>query len=137
MAYAIGWYIEGEVVYVQYSGVASVEEMHQEMIEANEFLAQGTRPLVHMLVDTTKVTKASTLVEVAQAMKGFRLDPHAGWIITVGEPDKLVKFITSIARQIWRVRQRSFDTMDEAIDFLREVDGELDWNKAEASILTS
>ena len=137
MPYTIGWYIEGEVIYVQYSGVASVEEMRNVMMETNVYLAQGNRPLVHILVDATHVTKASTLVEIAQAMKGFKPDPHMGWVITVGEQDKLVKFVNSIARQIWRARQRSFDTMDEAIDFLREVDDELDWSKAEASILTS
>ncbi len=137
MAYEFQWYIEGEVLYLQYFGDPKPEELHNFMMEINTYVTQGTRPLVHTIIDVSGVTRASTLVELAQAMRGYKPDARTGWMITVGEQDKLVKFAANVARQLLHMRQRSFPTMQEALDFLRDVDSGIDWSKANDRVLVS
>jgi len=135
MPHKIGWYIEGEVIYVQNRLETGAEEIHQLLKEINEYIAQSNRPLVHVINDLSQVTRPSSLVETAQALKGVRPDPRMGWTIMIGEQDKLVKFMSSIARQLLRLRQRSFDTLPQALDFLRDIDSGRDWSKADETVL--
>jgi hypothetical protein len=132
MPYSIRWYIEGEVIYIQNRLETSTQELHDLLMDINAYIAQSERPLVHVINDLSQVTKPFSLVEIAQALKGIRPDPRMGWVIMVGEKDKLVKFISSIARQLLHVRQRSYETLEEALDFLRDIDSGLDWSKADA-----
>lgn len=134
MPHKIRWYIEGEVIYIQNSLETGSEEIQNLLKEINEYIAQSERPLVHIINDLSRVTRPSSLVETAQALKGVRPDPRMGWTIMVGEQDKLVVFMSSIARQLLRLRQRSFKTLPEALDFLHEMDSGIDWSKADDKV---
>ena len=66
-------------------------------------------------------------------MREVDLKPSNGWSLTVGEKSPMVKFVSNLTRQLLRMRTHTFDTMEEAVAFLREVDSSIDWSKREAS----
>lgn len=137
MAHILGWYIENEVIYLQYGSEVTVQEMQDLLAAVNAYVEQTQRPLVHIVIDLTRIVKPLSLVETVKSLKGVRPHPRMGWTITIGEQDKLVKFIASVARQIWGLRQRSFNSLPEALDFLRDIDTRLDWSKADNRVLTA
>ncbi len=131
MAYKTGWYIEGQITYAQFISPSGVEELRAGLQELDRYAEQGQRPLIHTIVDLSRLEESIGLVKMAQAVKGRKPDPHIGWVIMVGEQNKVIRFTASVVRQILQMRQRSFDTLPEALDFLRDIDSGLDWSRAD------
>ncbi len=134
MAYKTGWYIEGQVSYAQCISPCDAEEFRAGLEEIDVLLGQGQRPLIHTIVDLTRLEESIGLVQMAKAIRGRKPDPRVGWVIMVGEQNKVVRFSASVVRQILQMRQRSFDTLDEALDFLRDIDSGIDWSRADNSV---
>ena len=135
MPYTMGWYIKNEVLFAQCGVSLSVEEAHNLLMDVNANTAQSNHPAVHAIFDLSKIEKPLGLLETAQALRGATAHPRVGWMVTVGEQDKLVKFSSTVARQLLRARQRSFLTIEEAIAFLKDIDSTIDWSQADDSVL--
>jgi hypothetical protein len=133
MPYSMEWYIPGAIIFSNYSGYVTREEMRQSMIELTELMATTDRQIVHTISEVSEVTEALPLKQVMDVMREANYKPSNGWAITVGEKKPMVKFVSNLARQLLRMRTRTFDTMEEALAFLREVDSSIDWSKREAS----
>ena len=136
MAYKIGWYIEGEITYAQCISPCSAEEFRAGLEEIDAYLEQGKRPLIHTIVDLTRLEETIGLVKMAQAIKGRKPNPRTGWVIMVGEQNKVIRFSASVVRQVLQMRQRSFDTLEEALDFLHYIDSGIDWSKADDRVFS-
>ncbi len=137
MPYRLNWYIEGQITYARFIGHSNAQELRACLEEQDLYLEQGQRPLVHTIIDLSHLEESIGLVNMAQAIKGRKPDPRVGWVITIGEQNKVVHFTASVVRQILQMRQRSYSTLLEALDFLREIDNGIDWSKADNSILES
>jgi hypothetical protein len=131
------WYVEHQVIFVKYWGEVTLDETRRQ-IEMNFFYNdQSTAPLVHAIIDLSGVTKPLNMAEMAAALKGLKPHPRSGWMITVGEKDPVVRFLSSVARQLFKLRQRAFHTFEEAVEFLKGMDTTIDWNKADLTVLTN
>lgn len=137
MPYTMGWYIDKEIVYMKCSTALSVAELHACLTEINGYIALSDRPLVHAIIDLTSLSKPLSLVEAAQAMKGYKAPAQMGWTISVGDQDKVVKFLSSVTAQILKVRQRSYNTLDEALAFLKDMDTTIHWDQANQAVLAA
>jgi hypothetical protein len=133
MPYAMDWYIPGAIVLSEYSGAVTKDEIRESTLELIKLLASTERPLVHTVTDISEVTEALPLTQVIGAIRETNFKPANGWHITVGEKSPMVKFVSNLSRQLLRMRTRTFDTMEEALAFLRETDSSIDWSKREAS----
>ncbi len=51
--------------------------------------------------------------------------PRYGWTLVVGSTNPFQRFVVAIANNFFKGRQRNFDTREEALDFLNEVDSTL------------
>jgi hypothetical protein len=110
----------------------------QEYIKDAYILSdQSPRSLVHVVADSSNVTKNLNIKDVMKTLGNVKPHPKAGWNITVGETDKLIKFTTDVARQILRLRTCSFDTLEQAIAFLKDIDPSIDWQQADQMVLTT
>jgi hypothetical protein len=78
-------------------------------------------PLVHVLVDTTQTTRMPTNIGQLRKIIHTNTDARIGWIVTV-TPNPLFRFLSSVVVQLVGQRMRQFQTLREAINFLREVD---------------
>jgi hypothetical protein len=71
-----------------------------------------------------------------QRMLEIYKHPSLGWVISVGNKNPLFQFFASVIAQIYRARARRFNTIQEALDFLREQDTTLNWDEADNTVFT-
>lgn len=135
MPFQVRWYIEKQVVYVRFWGELTVEDLRAEVEQGLHYVEISDRPLVHIIIDASKVTKNLNLRELGSVMSGRKSHPRGGWTIMVGEQDILMRFLASVGRQLLKLRQRSCDTFAQAVDFLKEVDTSIDWETADNTVL--
>lgn len=137
MAVKTSWYVPDAVIFVQFSGETTVEDMQEYIKDAYILSDQSTRSLVHVIADSSLVTQNLNIKTVMKTLGSVKPHPKAGWNITVGETDKLIKFTTDVARQILRLRTRSFDTLEQATAFLKDIDPSIDWQQVDQTLLTT
>ncbi len=129
------WYVPETVIYVQFWGETTVADMQQYIDDAYRLSDLSSRSLVHVIADTSRVTKGINIKEVMKTVSNVKPHPKAGWNITVGEKDKIIRFTTDVARQLLRLRTRSFNTIDEAVAFLKDIDHSIDWTTVDQKVL--
>ena len=123
MPFEISWYQPHRVIYWQVWGQVTLEDVAQMRQGQQNFLSEGTMP-VHTLANIGDVVDFPTdLRQLKEALDGVN-HPHLGWILVVGTASPLKRFVTTTVTQIVipSVRLRMFNTMDEAIEFLKHVD---------------
>jgi hypothetical protein len=135
MPYTIRWYIDKHVLFVHYRMGSTPEEINAFLNELNSYARECEHPLMHVIMDLAQVIRGSNLVSLAKGFRNYTPHPKIGWVITVGEQNMSVRFSANIARQILRLRQRSCDRMPEALDFLKDIDSTIDWEKADNNAL--
>lgn len=135
MPHKVEWYIENQIIFTRFWGETTLREVLEHGDELDAYFDQSDRPLVHLITDASQVTKGITLKDAAQLAKEGHLHPKSGWSIMVGQKDMLVKFATNVARQLFKMRQRTFDTNEEALAFLKEIDVTIDWSKADPRVV--
>ena len=129
------WYVPESVIYTQFSGETTVEDMTQYIQDAYRLSDLSSRSLIHVIADSSRVTKGVNIKEVMKTVSNVKPHPKAGWNITVGEKDKIIRFTTDVARQLLRLRTRSFDTINEAVTFLKDIDPSIDWTTIDQLVL--
>lgn len=135
MAYTIQWYIKKEVLFIKNTGEVLVDDLIGQLNETATYVDQSDRVLVHVVTDVSEVTKPLPMRDVAKVISNVKQHPRSGWVITVGETDIMLKFVSSVVRQLFKLRQQSFATVPEALAFLMERDPTINWTKADQSVL--
>ncbi len=136
MPYKMNWYIENEVVYTQYWGVTTAEEMQNSLIQVKEFIDHSERQLVHMIMDVSAITEAVPLTDSIRITREVGPHERAGWTVTVGEKSPISKMASAMGASLFKLRLKGVGTLDEAFDHLKFFDSTLSWDKAEESILS-
>ena len=130
MPITVKWIVENRVMLSTFVGEIDSEQIIGYLDEsmamrdaANEINGEHGL-LVHTITDGTRVTKQSTdLGTVRKIMKSLR-SQRVGWSLYVSE-NRMDRFITSLAHQFGGIRYQAFETMGDAIQFLRENDSSL------------
>lgn len=131
MPYEARWYIENVVIYTEFSGEITEAELYDALKEIEALARTSTRSIIHSINDVSKVTKSLALPTTINVTRKVDFSFMNGWSIVVGEKDALIKFVSSIARQMMKLRQRNFETISDAIDFLKIIDPDIDWDLVE------
>lgn len=137
MAYKVQWYIEKQIIFIKFWGEIVVDDLIAQLNETAAFIGESDRVLVHAITDLSEVTKPLPMKNIPQVITSVKQHPHTGWVITVGEKDMMLKFASSVARQLFKMRQQTFDTLPEALAFLSQRDPTIDWHMADESVLTA
>ncbi|MBA3873824.1 MAG: hypothetical protein H0X30_32225 [Anaerolineae bacterium] len=123
MPVQLSWYLENRVILmVNHDGSSDQEllELDQPVIN---YLNQSNASLVHLIWNNND-SKYMPSINATKALQ-FPKHPQFGWTITVGLNNPLQRFIVAVANAFFKSRVRMVNTMDEALDFLNEVDGTL------------
>lgn len=122
MPFEVGWLVENRVILTRYTGVIAVDDIHEQMGQTKSLMLQGT-PLIHSIIDLSQIEKWPPLNVVNEfrttEIGDVRL--KMGWSIIVAD-NMLLKFGTSLFTPIFKLRQRVFSTLDEALTFLQGED---------------
>jgi len=135
MPYSLNWLIENEVIYTHYSGLSTAEELRECLTKMLDLIESSPRPLVHMISDVGDITEGVPLKNSIPIVREVGSHPRAGWSITVREKSILLKMGAAMGASIFRLRYRSFATLDQAIAHLKFVDDMLSWDKINQSVL--
>ena len=123
MAYIHKWLIENRILYNEYNGSISKEDITEMVSSDVEYLDKSDALLVHCLVNIRALTSIPTnikcLSESTQAILGH---PQIGWVIAYGNQIPAGAFITTIVAQLFKTRFRLLNSHNEALDFLKTVD---------------
>jgi len=135
MPHSMNWYVEGHIVYARFEGVVTIDEFREFMAKLFSYFDQSPALLVHVIADNRRITRSLSIREIVSVVK----KPHEkmGWYIEVNTNINPVRFISNIASQVFRIRNRTFATLDEATAFLKNQDQSIQWDKADTSVIAS
>ena len=122
MPYQTSWCVEQRVILTRYKGVIVVEDIRGQIKETRAMIEQGI-PLIHSIIDLSKIDKWPPLntVNEFRVMDIETVREQMGWSIIVAN-NIVLKFGSSLFAPVFKLRQRIFSTLDEALDFLQEND---------------
>ena len=129
MPLQLRWYLENRVILLTSQGDSSDQDLLDIDQKVINYLNQSDAPLVHFIMDQRNVppappSKAAAQIKVATQLK-WPKHPKYGWAIMIGPTNSLQRFIIAVATNFFKIRQRGFNTMDEGLDFLNDIDGTL------------
>ncbi len=127
MPYTIDWYIDRRVTYLQFYGQVVLEDVRGINADSIAFQEAGI-PLVHMIIDISRVEKFPTnLAAIREMMKKQGDSETVGWVLIVGADNPVIRFIASIITQLSgeNIHFRLIDSLNDAVDFLHEHDATL------------
>lgn len=134
MAYTNRWWIPNHIVYTHYSGVQTKEELRACIKEIHSYLDQGEGLRVHVISDMSELQQGLSFVQTVRIAKEFPIHPKNGWSITIGEVSPIIAMVSLLARNVLRLKQANFLSLEEALKFLAEVDPEIDWSRKQVEI---
>lgn len=126
MAYEISWYEQGRVIFQRMYGSVTLHELRQITEEVIGYVHSGT-PLVHLVVDMTRMEEFPFDLSQISATLREDLSPMLGWTIIISK-NSLVVTMSRLILQLKRVRFRVVTSREEAFAFLAEKDTTLRLN---------
>ncbi len=123
MPFQLSWYAKNQVILIIDEGQTTDQDMLNIDPQVIDYLNQCKTPLVHVIIDKRK-SNYTPPVKVLTALQ-WPKHPQYGWTILVGLSNPFERFVNVVATTFFKARQRMFDTMDEALAFLNEVDSTL------------
>jgi len=123
MPHKIEWFIPGRVVFGDFDGHMTLEELAEVDKKVNACIAEGD-PLVHYIVEGVKITYLPNNIPKLAKTMTYIHNEDLGWIIYITR-NKVMRFLASTVSQLAQARFRTFETLEEGIEFLLETDQSL------------
>jgi hypothetical protein len=123
MPVGLAWLVEGHLVLAKGWHALRSDELADFDARVISMLESANRPLVHGIHDYSEALAMPPIKDLVQLKSGRH--PKIGWVIVVGLHDRMMKFFVSIALQIFGVRVRFMDSVQEALSFLQDIDSTL------------
>ncbi len=137
MPFSIDWYIKNQVIYGHFSGELDANQLMESLIQIRNLTDESSRPLVHIIHDVGDVTKAVSPTETLKVVREFGTHERTGWTLIVREKSFIVKMSVAFGTSVFKNRTRTFDTIADAEEFLKEIDSTINWENANTSVLMS
>jgi hypothetical protein len=121
MPIKIRWYEPERIIFGEYSGHLTVDELSAALSESATLLDGAAQP-VHFIVDFRQL-EGLPMTQLTQVpnMGTFLRHPNLGWSAIIGTPT-VVSFWLKVFIKLFGLRYATFNTPEEAEQFLREVD---------------
>lgn len=128
MSHQQAWLIQNHIVYVVFSGEMTAEDVGEAFHQSAEHVIESTDAPVHFLHNWCDVASFPTsLSKVFKASRNTKAPTRkVGWVVAYGKYNRLFKFMGDIFFQLFSVRFRLYETLEEAVDFLCKQDTRLD-----------
>jgi hypothetical protein len=117
----VRWIVQGRVMLVQFSGVLTLEDVHQMNAKALVLMGEALPPHIDVIANGTLVTQFDRdLVNVRNLSGSLGKHPLLNWHIIVDpDPNPAMKFLGSIVFKLLGARYRVMDTIEDALSFLQ------------------
>lgn len=131
MAYSVDWYIKDEILYARFSGKVTAQDMREGLLKEKVMMDSSPRIQIHVITDVGDVVEPLAFKDAIGVVRDVGDHPRVGWNLTIREKSVIGKMGASLGASIFKLRFRSFDTLDQAIAHLKFVDEGLSWAKVE------
>lgn len=127
MTFYFEWYVENRIILGCPYGDVHSSDYATVGPQVNAMLDQGQKP-VHLIYDMRHIGQVhAPFMTVIKSGGAYLKHPKFGWGITFGQKqDRLLSFMSATAAQLFGIRNRVFDTAEEAQAFLMQIDDTLD-----------
>ncbi len=129
MPYTISWYIKNEIIYAHYSGAPTLAEMRQSLIDCNNLIDSSPRQQVHIFSDVGDVTQPVRPLDSLAIVREVGTRSRHGWTIILREKSFLIRMGVAFGTTVFKTRNRTYASIEEAIKFMKQVDPTLSWDK--------
>jgi hypothetical protein len=117
MPYKMIWLVPERVIMTQFWGRVTLEDVQGFVDELEAKIEEGT-PLIHHISDGLEIEKIEIKLKTFQLfLRGMRPPAKMGWHIEVTR-NPINLMISALANQFAHIRYRTFDTVQEAFQFL-------------------
>src|SRR5688572_20135664 len=123
MSADVRWYLENRVIAVRLYGEVRAEEIEWIAQEMTRLIEHSSYTLVHALIDVQNITRVPQNVGVvSRASSTIAGNKRLGWAVHYGTDNFLLKFLSTMVSQIFKVRFRLVASKALAIQFLQDQD---------------
>ena len=127
MPFEINWYIDQQVLLTRYWGEQTEEDLIVSLSKITEMAESSPYRQVHRITDLSGVEVPVSLMASQRIFRQMDRPFIPGLSIIVGERNSMVRTVTSSVRFISNQQTRSMETLEEALEFLVEVDPDIQW----------
>ncbi len=120
MSIDIRWGVENHLIQTTLHGSMTLEELIQLTDRMLQLVDSSSHPIVHFMVDVRQIQTYLPLQEVIKLRPHLATHPGSGWLILISN-NKTLTFISTLVNGT-KSRMRAFQTIEEALAFLRERD---------------
>lgn len=135
MPYSVNWLIENEIIFVRYSGVMTTEDLRACLLESQRYVESSPRALVHVINDVGDVVEQVSMKDSMTVIREVGNHPRAGWAFSIREKSKMIKMSSGLGASVFKIRYRAFDTLDEALEYLKGFDSAISWDQLDRSVM--
>jgi hypothetical protein len=123
MPHNISWLVEGRVILAELTGEVSSDEFRAYDRTMCEHLDSAAASQAHYVVNTSQLEGVPNLNDIKEFT--FLKHPHLGWTAAIGTFDPLVRLVGNLMSKVYKFRTRELKSVEEAFDFLQQVDATL------------
>jgi len=121
MPYKTFWYKENQVVFAEFIGEFSIQEMYDLNRELDIYFKSDGNT-IHLIADLRAMTNyPKNLAQVRDATRRTANQPGLGWVLLIGSENPFLKFLVTTVFQLVRVNCKIVGSLEDAEDILRRV----------------
>ena len=121
MSVSVTWKVERRIIYVEFSGSVTIEEIEKASGIVVPYIREGQAP-VHVIADMVRVDyyprEFGRLVGAIPNLAEVNL----GKTILIGSNNALIQLMVTVIRHAVQIDLRMFDSMEKTLAFLHETD---------------
>lgn len=126
MATEVKWLIPDHVICLVGTGELSSGDLLESVSHVVDLIDNSDTVLTHILVNVRHVAPSTLSVsERVETIRPLLSHPKCGWIVLIRNVNPMNNLVALTAAQIFKARLRCFDTVPEALEFLKNMASDL------------
>lgn len=125
MPYQIEWFLPKQIVYVQFIGDLTEDDLSVYAGELSQYIESSDAKMVHLLLDDSRLEKFPRSITQFRALFAVLKDPKVGWNLAFGTRNPFANIVSVMVGKVLNLRFRRFNTREDALHFVQQMDSSL------------
>jgi len=135
MGYAVKWYVNNEVLYVEMGERLTLEDLATGNHDIMQYMDDSPADRVHLLVNNSRLKQFPTDLGAIIHTTRLLRHPRCGMTVTYDQSNnRLIETISTLMYRIFNRRRYSASSREEALAYLRKTFPDVAWDRADASV---
>ena len=132
---AISWYVPGYVLYAYHAGILEMDELQQADNTVVDILRGTPDHDVILISDHRDVVENKVPLYKMVNMLNFAKEPNLNTVVSVQNSNAFV-YMGKIFTQVMGLKYQFVNSLDDAVEFLKQQYPDIPWEEADASVFT-